>query len=144
MYLIIHLFLFQDSRGTNEEQALNSSSFDGSNDLIELSDDDEFDEAMAEVIFKLCLHRDISGRLFCCFVCTEAYHLVYVICFWFGTMMCIFFNCINLKHLLKFVQPLFLVRAPGESYDKENLNKVCRNVIPSTLRLLVIATLFNK
>ena len=97
MYLIIHLFLFQDSGGTNEEQALNSSSFDGSNDLIELSDDDEFDEAMAEVIFNLCLRRDVvSGRLFRCFVCTEVYHLVYLMYLWFGTMMCIFFNFIYL------------------------------------------------
>ena len=44
----------QDSRDASEEQALNSSNnCDGSNELIELSDDefdDEFDEALAEVI----------------------------------------------------------------------------------------------
>ena len=41
---------------------MNSSSFDGSNDLIELSDDDEFDEAMAEVISKLYLYRDVNRQ----------------------------------------------------------------------------------
>jgi len=54
----------QDSRDASEEHALNSSNFGGSNDLIELSDDDEFDEVMAEVIIvsfgilKLCPCRD--------------------------------------------------------------------------------------
>jgi len=55
MCRIIQLYLFfQDLIDASEEQALNSSNFDGSNDLIELSDDDEFDEVMAEVIIKLC------------------------------------------------------------------------------------------
>lgn len=45
--------MLQDSRDASDEQACNSSNFDGSNELIELSDDDEFDNAMAEVIKKL-------------------------------------------------------------------------------------------
>lgn len=54
-YIISNVLLtstlpIQDSRDASEEQALNSSNLDGSYDLIELSDDDEFDEVMAEVI----------------------------------------------------------------------------------------------
>lgn len=58
MYIISNVLLtsnlpIQDSRDPSEEQALNSSNFDGSYDLIELSGDDEFDEVMAEVIILL-------------------------------------------------------------------------------------------
>ncbi|XP_078356003.1 uncharacterized protein LOC144640807, partial [Oculina patagonica] len=45
----------EDSRDASEDQAFDTSNFDGSNEMIELSDDDEFDNAMAEVdIEELC------------------------------------------------------------------------------------------
>ena len=75
---------FQDSRDASEEQALNSSNFDASNDLIELSDDDEFDEAMAEVIIKLMWY-------FKALPVQRLKSLQVEDFFWyFGKMMCIF------------------------------------------------------
>lgn len=54
----------EDLIDASEEQALNSSNFDGSNDLIELSDDDEFDEVMAEVdIEELCNQSQVESKI---------------------------------------------------------------------------------